>query len=427
MKQTSLFGPFRLQHESLELYCRGHRVEAPLRALALLERLVERRGELVSKGDLLRSVWGETHVTASSLTEAMSRLRAVLGDDPARPSYVETLPGRGYRFVAKVRSSDVPFAGRHPRLAAGGGIAAAAGIAAAVGVAIGLGSLATARLAARPAAPLPVVVELAGSGKLIETVELPPLDLHGLAPSPDGRKLAFTVPSRGGGEGRSDIWWFDRDTGALRRISEGGENEEAVWAPDGGSLTWASKRSDNWDILRRPLDPQGGAGPIESIVAGPADEYPEAWSADGTRLVYSRTGPGGDLDLRLLRRQAEGGGWRSESLVATGSEEYLGSLSPDGRWLAYVSNRAGGWRVYVEDLERASGPQVVGPGHDPFWSADGALLYYLSKGRLVAARPELSGGPDAVATRHRLPGLDRIVQARASGRGGFILTLPREG
>jgi Tol biopolymer transport system component len=108
--------------------------------------------------------------------------------------------------------------------------------------------------------------------------------------------------------------------------------------------------------------------------------------------------------------------------VVTRAHEYLASLSPDGRWLAYVSNASAGWRVYLADLERGGRPQVVGAGQDPFWSADGAALFFLQAGRLAAVRPPERGVSD-LTTLGDLPALERIVRARALGSGGFIAAL----
>jgi DNA-binding winged helix-turn-helix (wHTH) protein len=89
---------------------RKNHVEVPLppRVVGVLELLLERRGELVSKQDLISSVWRDAFVTETSLAEAISFLRQTLGDDPQRPRYIQTLHRRGYRFIAEVRSAFGP-------------------------------------------------------------------------------------------------------------------------------------------------------------------------------------------------------------------------------------------------------------------------------------------------------------------------------
>jgi DNA-binding winged helix-turn-helix (wHTH) protein/TolB-like protein len=81
----------------------------PARALALL---LARAGEVVSKDDLRRAVWGEdTHVDFDrGLAYCLSQVRAALGDSGDNPRFLQTLPRRGYRFVAPVHRDGEPQA-----------------------------------------------------------------------------------------------------------------------------------------------------------------------------------------------------------------------------------------------------------------------------------------------------------------------------
>ena len=64
--------------------------------------LVEQRGRLVSRERLLDEVWKGVPVTDEALSQCIAQLRRVLGDDPGRPRFIETVPKHGYRFVAEV-------------------------------------------------------------------------------------------------------------------------------------------------------------------------------------------------------------------------------------------------------------------------------------------------------------------------------------
>ena len=66
--------------------------------------LVQNAGRMVDKNDLLKAVWPDTFVEEGALTRNISLLRKTLGDTGDNPSYIETIPKRGYRFVAPVRS-----------------------------------------------------------------------------------------------------------------------------------------------------------------------------------------------------------------------------------------------------------------------------------------------------------------------------------
>jgi hypothetical protein len=68
-------------------------------------------GSLVSKEELLRAGWAQTHVSDGVLKVIILEIRRALGDDPAAPSFIETVPRRGYRFIAtRVRQAKVPAA-----------------------------------------------------------------------------------------------------------------------------------------------------------------------------------------------------------------------------------------------------------------------------------------------------------------------------
>src|SRR5262245_45385161 len=83
------------------------------RVMAVLLFLVERRGRLVTHAELLRGVWPDAHVAPGALARAISILRRVLGDDAKNPSYIQTVPKRGYRFVMPDTAS-VPAPARSP-------------------------------------------------------------------------------------------------------------------------------------------------------------------------------------------------------------------------------------------------------------------------------------------------------------------------
>jgi len=102
-KQFYEFGPFRIE-ENERLLRRGQEVVAlPPKAAELLLALVERHGEAVRKEELLDVVWRGTFVEENSLAQNVYLLRKALGDHPGA-QYIDTIPRRGYRFVAPVRT-----------------------------------------------------------------------------------------------------------------------------------------------------------------------------------------------------------------------------------------------------------------------------------------------------------------------------------
>lgn len=105
------FGPFVLQPERQLLLKFDAPVRIGGRALDLLTLLVERAGELVSKQELMSRAWPDTFVEEGNLKVNMAGLRRVLGECPAAPSFIATVVGRGYRFIAPVDALALPLNG----------------------------------------------------------------------------------------------------------------------------------------------------------------------------------------------------------------------------------------------------------------------------------------------------------------------------
>jgi predicted ATPase/DNA-binding winged helix-turn-helix (wHTH) protein len=99
------FGPFVLIVEQQLLLGNDVPVRIGGRALDILTTLVERPGELVKKSELMSRVWPDTIVEESNLKVNIAALRRVLGEEPGAVQYIATVVGRGYRFVAPVRTS----------------------------------------------------------------------------------------------------------------------------------------------------------------------------------------------------------------------------------------------------------------------------------------------------------------------------------
>ena len=76
------------------------------KAMDVLFSLAQWPGEVVARELLLRRVWGERAVTDEPLTRCIAELRRQLGDERAAPRYIETIPKRGYRLVAKVETAE---------------------------------------------------------------------------------------------------------------------------------------------------------------------------------------------------------------------------------------------------------------------------------------------------------------------------------
>ena len=100
--QPSLVLDRRARRVSLD----SHPLDLTPKAVALLEYMLTHPGELLSRERLLDAVWGWDYPAGTRTVDTrMAELRRALGDDPARPRFIETLPGEGYRFVARVAAA----------------------------------------------------------------------------------------------------------------------------------------------------------------------------------------------------------------------------------------------------------------------------------------------------------------------------------
>ena len=112
------FGVFQLDVSARELYKHGIRIRLQDQPFQVLTVLLERPGEVVTREDLRQRIWGEdTYVDFDhSLNISVNKLREALGDSAASPRFIETLPRRGYRFIAPVTAeSDEQTASAHSK------------------------------------------------------------------------------------------------------------------------------------------------------------------------------------------------------------------------------------------------------------------------------------------------------------------------
>ena len=101
------FGPFTADLRAGELYKRGKKVKVQLLPLQLLGALLENPGEVVSREELKSRLWpADTFVDFEhGLNTAIKKLRQALGDNPAKPALIETLPKKGYRFIGRLEAN----------------------------------------------------------------------------------------------------------------------------------------------------------------------------------------------------------------------------------------------------------------------------------------------------------------------------------
>src|SRR5262249_12331106 len=101
-----IFEPFGLDVGNARLWRGPEATHLTRKAFAVLHYLVEHAQQLVTKDELLEVVWSQTHVSEAALAVCICEIRQALGDNPRTPRFIETVYGRGYRFLATVTVAD---------------------------------------------------------------------------------------------------------------------------------------------------------------------------------------------------------------------------------------------------------------------------------------------------------------------------------
>jgi DNA-binding winged helix-turn-helix (wHTH) protein len=333
------FGPFSFDRTNRLLSKDGLELPLPPRVLGVLALLLERPGELVTKQELIATVWRDAFVTETSLAEAISVLRQTLGDDSQRPTYIQTLHRRGYRFIAQAPRSAPVAVETEPRLSR------------LVPWIITLFALLTAgsavwRFANRVTPPPRATVRF--------TVPLlPGLTVAGtgapVAVSGDGSLLAVAACSG------SECLIYLRPLSRAELTPVAGTSEAAApfFSPDGGSLGYFA----NGRLYTIAL---GGGSP--ATIADAPEPLGAVWLRDG-RIVYARRSSEGlfTVDGRGGRAQpltTPGNGERGHRWPATMPDESAVLFTVDAAqdYAGAVSLRTRSWSRLLDDVTAVRAP-----------------------------------------------------------------------
>ena len=369
------FGDFELNIDAGDLRKGGARVPLPEQPLRLLEVLVEHPGQVVSRDQLREQLWAaDTFVDFEhGLNAAVKRLRDALGDSAERPRFIETVPKRGYRFIAQIDG----IAAQPPSLAEPP-IARSAWRRPLIG-AVAVVALATAAGAAW---------WITSRQQLSESMQALPTRLRRLTfdpglqtdPtfSPDGRSIAYTSNR----SGNFDLWMQPVDGGpAVQLTSDPAIDTQPDWSPDGATILFRSEGD-------------GGGVFALSVADGHSrrlmrDGFAPRWSPDGTRLllkssrfgfdyVIANADGNGSQTIRLPSVDKRGwsvsAGWHPSGrlvfLHGFGAAIGLAMVAPSGTSPA-PGEIAQQVRARLENLGL-----VVADNQPLAWSRDGRVLYF---------------------------------------------------
>ena len=284
------FGAFRLDAVERLLLKAGQPVSLTPKAFDLLVYLVERHGQLVAKKDLLSAVWPDTFVEEANLTYTISALRKALGDSQDGERYIQTVPTRGYRFVAPVARRErqpIPsIAEARPAAHLSGRWKTIALLSAALTsiLLVMLVGLATIHVREKRPGQSRVVFTVPRNPAAFPQYNLPAI-------SPDGTRVVFFGPDDGG---RFVLWSRALDSLAVYSLA-GTEITSGppypFWSEDGRFIAFFSGGQ------LKTIAADGGAS--QTLAPAP-DAAGGSWGADGTIIFSPKIGP-------LYRVSAAGG------------------------------------------------------------------------------------------------------------------------
>ncbi len=198
--------------------------------------------------------------------------------------------------------------------------------------------------------------------------------------SPNGKLIAVAVSDE---TRRSDIWIYNAENGAKRRLTTEGHNLEPVWTPDGRRLAFYSDAA----LVEMQAN---GSGSREILLTGDRSRSPCSWSSNGKDLLFEQSEAGRNTLWRSHRSLQNA----SPELLIRSTNGECGVLSPDGKWLAYVSNESGRAEVYVDSYPSLAEQISVSAngGHRPRWSRDGRELFYREGDALMSVSVDTIAG-----------------------------------
>lgn len=403
------FGPFRLDASERLLLRAGESVALTPKAFDLLFVLVARHGRLVEKEELFKTVWPDTFVEESNLTYNISLIRKALGEGENGLKLIETVPKRGYRFVAEVRERRAEVAAiaqplapvsplqaeslqlAAPELAAPEMIPATANGSGkslikeaahtptstksernwkiATGVFALLALLALGAAYFKRSATEPRTMRLAFVPP--ENLRFDNVSWDSVIVSPDGQKLLFTGRSA---DGRRQLWLRSLNASDAQLLPGTEDPMNPFWSPDSRSIGFASKGK-----LRR-LDLNGGR-PQE--LADGVRFHGAAWSHTGVILFQPASGSD------LFQIPDTGGSPQKVPLDFKQHLPYVPthlnpSFLPDGRHFLYrLIDKEREQKIFVGSLDSTEVKQMLADGGPAVYAPPGWIVF-VRNGALMA-------------------------------------------
>lgn len=371
----------------------GTHTRITAKALGVISELAVNPGQVLSRDELLDRVWTGAFPTGDVLTQAVTSLRKVFGDDAEAPRYIETISKSGYRLIAPVQwlppevrmphrvdalehvapllapaiAPNKSLSWRQQVLWMGGLLIV---LLAAFWLWRGQGRASWAETGRTSLRPTPVVIA-AGTG-----------DEWGPRLSPDGSTVVF-VSSKVRGT-RARLFVQSAMVATPTALTDPQESERDLmptWAPDGRSI--AFQRHSEQAACKLMMVPATGGMPRQLGLCPADGVFLYDWSPDGRYLVMRARIDSMNAERSFQRLELSSGIWSSlDYETRVGNVDLEPRYSPDGKWLTFRRNVSAAdlWRMPSEGgkPERLTWVATDIRGYD--WSPDGRRIVFSSIG-----------------------------------------------
>ena len=365
------FGPFRLHPEKRQLLGAGGKdIALRGKVFDLLWYLIQHKGRLVTKSELMEALWPDMVVEENNLNQAISALRQALGDDPKAPEFVATIKGRGYQFVGDValdRSSPA-HVGAEPPVAPRSAARRWPLLALCAAVIVAAALWMNRDIEPEPVAPTARVVEDFANADLSIVTDYPGSHFQPEL-SPNGRMIAFISDASGTGQ----VWIKNLQRGDPIQITDGEfAARSPTWSPNDDQILFSRNTPQGSAIFS--VGTLGTPRPTMVVNYGVGPNFSSGVNA----FVFSR-----GREIWVARND----GRDLEEVVGVPKSQGFArpepALSPDGEWVAFIHADAGPlgnlWIIPSAGGEARQLTTTAESGSiagTPEWSADGQYIIY---------------------------------------------------
>jgi DNA-binding winged helix-turn-helix (wHTH) protein len=442
------FGPYQADFHTQELRKHGIKLKLSGQPLQILEMLLARPGELVTREELQKQLWtGDVYVDSNhGLNAAVNKLRDALSDSAEVPKYIETLPRRGYRFIGTIQSElslpmqaavtsatlavPIPAPIPSPRQEMEIALAPDRRIVAppaAVARRSNAGRLVLFASAAMLVVGMPVAAFLSRNQEMTENIlrmvgKDVAENLAAAAKSSHGRPGEHglnvgdaSVPERRNIKELEALERRKRDEGLIGNVGVGiprirtvsgqsaspmlhtvvaddSGNAAPQFSPDGKRIAYMSNRTGAWQIW---VSDTSGSNPRQISFTESAGT--PRWSPDGRSIAFDAPYDG---QTRILVVKVDGT-QQAQPIV----QGLVPSFSHDGKWIYFASDQTGDWQVWKVPVNGGGAVQLTTNGGFAALESTDGYIYY-SKSRYP--QPEIcrvpgSGGTEACMLQHLRP------------------------